>query len=218
MAQFGYSVLIGVMSLGVLIGCETQQELGSSIDEGGFGTPTLNNVGVHNGDIQIRIDLAHRFANEVDSTVTFPFNSARLTPQAQRVLNVQADWIKQFPEVTFRVFGHTDAVGSDRYNQRLGKRRANAVVAYLSRRGVSRARLEAVVSFGETQPIIPTQDREQRNRRTVTEVSGFLSDDPILLNGKYASLIAGQYTGGSGAQAGGGSSFGSALGMVAPSQ
>ena len=193
MARFGFSTLVGVASLGILVGCWSQQELGSSVDEGGFGNPTMNNIGVHNGDIQVRIDLAQRFANEVDSTVTFAFNSARLGPQAQRVLNIQADWIKQFPEVTFRVFGHTDAVGTNAYNQRLGKRRADAVVAYLSRRGVSRARLEAVVSFGETQPLIPTPNREQRNRRTVTEVSGFVSGHPMLLNGDYAALIARDY-------------------------
>ena len=41
-----------------------------------------------------------------------------------------------------------------------------------------RNRLEAVVSFGETQPLIVTQGRERRNRRTVTEVSGFVRRIP----------------------------------------
>lgn len=203
MTRIGFSTLAGVVSLGLVAGCVSDRELGSSIDGGHFGNATMNNIGVHSGEIQVRIDLAQRFANEVDSTVTFAFNSARLSSGAQRVLNVQADWIKQFPEVTFRVFGHTDAVGTTGYNQRLGRRRADAVVAYLSRRGVSRSRLEAVVSFGETQPLIPTPDREQRNRRTVTEVSGFVSDHPMLLNGDYAALIARDYIASGAAQTGG---------------
>ena len=59
--------------------------------------------------------------------------------------------------------------------------------------GISTSRLEAVVSFGETQPLIVTQGRERRNRRTVTEVSGFVSGHPNVLDGKYAQIIYRDY-------------------------
>ncbi|MDZ7908213.1 MAG: OmpA family protein [Gemmobacter sp.] len=107
------------------------------------------------------------------STITFPFNSAQLTTEARRALDHQANWMRQFPELRFSVYGHTDLVGSEAYNRALGKRRAQAVVAYLASRGVSTSRLEALVSYGETRPVIVTLAPEQRNRRTVTEVSGF---------------------------------------------
>lgn len=183
---------VGGLALVALAACGGP-EMGASIDEGGFGNPTMNNIGVHTGQIQVQIDLAHRFAAEVDSTVTFAFNSSRLTPTARATLDRQADWIKQFPEVRFRVYGHTDLVGSAAYNQRLGKRRAEAVVSYLTRHGISRARLEAVASFGETQPVVFTQAREERNRRTVTEVSGFVANHPMLLDGQYAAVIYREY-------------------------
>ena len=159
----------------------------------GFGEATVNNTQVHNGTKPVLIDLNKRFSEEVNPTVTFAFNSARLDTQAQTILRRQAAWIRQFPEIRFRVYGHTDLVGSDGYNKRLGQRRANAVVHYLSSQGVSRSRLEAVVSFGENQPVISTQDRERRNRRTVTEVSGFVENHPTLLNGKYAEVIFREY-------------------------
>ena len=159
----------------------------------GFGEATVNNAQVHNGTKPVLIDLNRRFAEEVTPTVNFDFNSARLDAQAQSILRRQASWIRQFPEIRFRVYGHTDLVGSDAYNKRLGLRRANAVVAYLSTQGISRSRLEAVVSFGENQPIISTQNRERRNRRTVTEVSGFVKGHPSLLNGKYAEVIFREY-------------------------
>lgn len=184
--------ILAAISVVALAACDGP-EMGAIIDEGGFGNPTMQNIGVQSGQIQVQIDLAHRFAEEVDSTVTFAFNSSRLTPAARATLDRQADWIKQFPEVRFRVFGHTDLVGSDRYNQRLGKRRADAVVAYLTRHGISRSRLEAVASFGETQPVVFTQGREERNRRTVTEVSGFVADHPMLLDGQYAAVIYREY-------------------------
>ncbi len=127
-------------------------------------------------------------------TITFAFDSAALTPEAQQILVKQANWIKQFPEVRFKVFGHTDLVGSQGYNHSLGLRRANAVVNFLVSQGVSRARLEAVVSYGKTRPLIQTSEPEQRNRRTVTEVSGFVKGHPMVLNGKYAEIVWRTYT------------------------
>jgi peptidoglycan-associated lipoprotein len=116
-----------------------------------------------------------------------------LDGNAQAILRQQANWIRQFPEVRFRVYGHTDAVGSDASNRRLGQRRANEVVHFLTTQGISRSRLEAVVSYGETQPLIVTQGRERQNRRTVTEVNGFVSRHPTVLDGKYAQIIYRDY-------------------------
>jgi len=66
-------------------------------------------------------------------------------------------------------------------------------VLYLTSQGISRNRLEAVVTFGETQPLVVTQGAERRNRRTVTEVSGFVEDHPTVMNGKYAEVIFREY-------------------------
>ncbi len=185
----------------ILAGCSSPdpvytqfyREAGALVDTGSFGNATLNNRLVMTGERQYTFDLANRFASEVNSTVNFAFNSSALDAEAQAILRQQAGWIRQFPEVRFRVYGHTDAVGTNRYNRGLGKRRANAVVHYLSTQGISRNRLEAVVSFGETQPLIVTQGRERKNRRTVTEVSGFMERHPTVLDGKYAQIIYRDY-------------------------
>jgi len=168
-------------------------EAGALVAGGDFGNATMNNTLILSGDRSYVLDLAKRFAEEVPSTINFAFNSAQIDAEAAAVLDRQAAWIRQFPEVRFKVYGHTDAVGSNGYNFNLGKRRANAVVAYLSRRGISRARLEAVVSRGETQPLIVTQNRERRNRRTVTEVTGFVEQHPSVLDGKYAQIVYRDY-------------------------
>ncbi len=168
-------------------------EVGSVIDQGTFGNANMNNVMVQSGERSFVVDLSNRFANEVPSTVNFAFNSAQLDEEARATLRQQAEWIRQFPEVRFRVYGHTDAVGSNRYNQRLGLRRANAAVNYLVSQGISRSRLEALVSLGETQPLVVTEGRERRNRRTVTEVSGFVQSHPTVLNGKYAQVVFREY-------------------------
>jgi outer membrane protein OmpA-like peptidoglycan-associated protein len=165
------------------------RELGSEVDKGHFGNATMNNTLIQTGELSYTVALAERFAAEVPNTINFAFNSAELSDEAQAILRQQANFIKQFPEVRFRVFGHADKVGSVGYNQRLGLRRAQAAVAYLTSQGISRSRLEAVVSYGETRPLIDTTAAEVRNRRTVTEVSGFVKSHPLVLNGKYAQII-----------------------------
>ncbi|MEJ6403858.1 OmpA family protein [Yoonia sp. 2307UL14-13] len=171
-------------------------EAGSEVDTGSFGNATMNNMLAHQGRQQdFAINLARRFASEVNSTVNFAFNSTVLDANARATLMRQADWIRQFPEVRFRVYGHTDLVGSNAYNRGLGLRRAQAVVAFLTAQGIDRSRLEAVASFGETRPVVETQNRERRNRRTVTEVSGFVQNNPLILNGKYAQVIFREYVG-----------------------
>ncbi len=168
---------------------EFNSPAGSEVDEGGFGNATMNNTMLMTGQLEATEALANRFAKEVSPTITFAFNSAQLTDSARATLSLQASWIRQFPEVRFRVYGHTDLVGSDAYNKALGLRRAKAAVAYLVSQGIGSARLEAVASFGKTRPVVQTSSPEERNRRTVTEVSGFMDNNPMVLNGKYAEIV-----------------------------
>ena len=193
--------LIAIAGLVAASACSQQGEVyrsyfseaGALVDGGSFGDANMNNHLIMTGEKSYVYDLSNRFSNEVLSTVNFAFNSAQLDDGARDTLREQANWIRQFPEVRFRVYGHTDAVGSNRYNKTLGMRRAQAVVSFLSSQGISRSRLEAVVSFGETQPLIVTQGRERRNRRTVTEVSGFVKSSPIIMDGKYAEVVYREY-------------------------
>lgn len=188
--------LVAGLALLALAACDTgkfNSELGAEIDEGNFGNPTMNNTMLMTGQLEATQALANRFANEVPSTITFAFNSSELSESARATLRHQAKWIRQFPEVRFRVYGHTDLVGSNAYNQALGLRRAKAAVAYLIGQGIGGARLEAVASFGKTRPVVQTSGPEERNRRTVTEVSGFVNGSPMLLNGKYAEVVFREY-------------------------
>ncbi len=193
------STLLASGSLLALAACgesttSFDKELGAEVDKGQFGNATMHNTLIQSGEMEYTVALAQRFANEVPDTVNFEFNRSDLSPEAMKILDAQANFIRQFPEVRFKVFGHTDLVGSQGYNQSLGMRRAKAVVNYLVGKGISRSRLEAVVSYGKTRPIIQTNQPEVRNRRTVTEVSGFVSNHPMVLNGKYAAIIWKTYT------------------------
>nr|WP_226341196.1 OmpA family protein [Gemmobacter serpentinus] len=186
--------LLSLSTLAALAACgDMNREVGAEVDSGYFGNSTMNNTMVQMGAIDAQALLAQRFNREVPPTITFPFNSASLTPEARSVLDLQASWMRQFPELRFSVYGHTDLVGGDSYNKALGKRRAQAVVAYLGSRGISSSRLDALVSFGKTQPVVHTLGPEERNRRTVTEVSGWANRKSGPLSGKYAEVIHREY-------------------------
>ena len=187
-------ILLSLSTALALVACgDMNRELGAEVDSGTFGNATMNNSLVQTGAIDASAMMAQRFAREVPSTITFPFNSSDLTGEARAVLDQQANWMRQFPELRFSVYGHTDLVGGDGYNNALGKRRATAVVAYLASRGISSSRVDALVSFGKTQPVVASPGPEQQNRRTITEVSGWSKGNGNLMNGKYAAIVAREY-------------------------
>ena len=85
---------------------------------------------------------------------------------ARSILDNAADVIPKYPDIQFRVGGHTDSQGSDAYNVGLAERRVASVIDYLVSRGVSREQLVGI-GYGESLPI-DTNDTaagRARNRR-----------------------------------------------------
>lgn len=99
-------------------------------------------------------------------SITFGFDSANLTPQAQSALDSVARVLNQYPESTINITGHTDDTGADNYNQKLSEQRAASVSAYLGQRGVNYARLHQQ-GMGERAPKYPNTNEQNRalNRR-----------------------------------------------------
>lgn len=87
----------------------------------------------------------------VRNEVLFDFNSSALRPASRSALREMADVFDRYGNTTIRVAGHTDSVGSASYNERLSKRRANAVANYLESLGVSGSRIDAI-GYGESSP------------------------------------------------------------------
>ena len=98
--------------------------------------------------------------------VNFEFNSAELTAGAKEVLMKVVRTLKDYPEMTLMIKGHTDSMGSDEYNLGLSDRRANSVKQYLVNQGIDPLRLTSK-GYGEAEPIAPNDTAEGRakNRR-----------------------------------------------------
>ena len=101
----------------------------------------------------------------------FPHNHVEFTPEARATVREVIRAIKEHTPVDVSVVGHTDRVGSRRYNYRLSLERARAVASYLIAEGVDPSIL-AIDSHGEDNPLISTGDgvSEPRNRRVEVTV------------------------------------------------
>ena len=99
--------------------------------------------------------------------IEFDFNSADIRPESQPYLDEVGRMLKleQVGNRNMRIEGHADAIGSDEYNEKLSKRRADAVANYLVRKhDVSPDRL-VVLGLGETKPLKDRQPTDPANRR-----------------------------------------------------
>ncbi len=86
------------------------------------------------------------------SEVLFDFDSSTLKPGAYPELERVANVLKKYPKTSILVEGHTDASGSEDYNQTLSEKRAQAVKKALIQKGIREVRVYAV-GYGESQPI-----------------------------------------------------------------
>ena len=201
--------IIGLSAVVALSGC--LETAGNMPNQASFAGASNQNFLVQTGQggsAAYLQNLSQQFRDEVPTMINFNFNSTVLDGEAKRILGLQAAWIKAHPTVKFRVYGHTDAVGTNAFNQRLGLRRARVAVNYLVSQGAPRNRLEAYTSLGETQPIVNTPDRERLNRRTVTDVFGFAPQvRPSDFDGKRAVIVYGNYLNGGGSVSNGASAL-----------
>lgn len=104
-------------------------------------------------------------AASIAHTVTFDLNEANLDAQAQAQLDEFVAWLAANPKHDLQIFGHTDLTGPEPYNDALGKSRAEQVASYLIAKGISSERISLVKSYGETRPLIATEETLRENRR-----------------------------------------------------
>jgi len=107
------------------------------------------------------------------SDVLFESGKYGLRPAARERLAKIAGILLAYPDLHLDVEGHTDAIGSDAYNQELSEKRAAAVQQYLVQQGIPASSI-AARGFGKLQPVADnsTAAGRQQNRRVELVVSG----------------------------------------------
>lgn len=107
-----------------------------------------------------------------DDKVKFGFDKSVISDDAKTALDEFAGQLKaQNKGVYVEIQGHTDSIGGDLYNEKLGQDRADAVRIYLSKAGIPLHRMSSI-SYGETAPVADNGSRDGRsqNRRVVLVV------------------------------------------------
>lgn len=152
-------------------------------------------VTAHKGDTWVTLDSASHYYTLVETTVTPPdFESindaasmaeaiekygrvplygihfltgrADIAPESVTALRELAIMLDDNPDWNIRVEGHTDSLGTKAANSVLSLQRASAVAAYLSGRGIKKARVTAI-GMADAHPIAPndTEVGRAKNRR-----------------------------------------------------
>jgi outer membrane protein OmpA-like peptidoglycan-associated protein len=105
--------------------------------------------------------------------VAFRFDSADLTDLGKGQVYLAAQKLKEKSDISVVVEGHTDDVGSPEYNQSLGLRRAQKIMAELTAQGIDQSRI-STISQGESKPMInqPVEWARAVNRRVEFQVKG----------------------------------------------
>lgn len=103
--------------------------------------------------------------------VQFQTGKATLLQKSYPVLDEVVSVMKQYPEYSLNINGHTDATGDDKMNQALSEKRAKTCYDYLVSKGVATGRI-AHAGYGETRPVADnkTAAGREKNRRVEFEL------------------------------------------------
>ncbi len=144
---------------------------GSGSGQGGMGAGGMADVSASTLPGGVVPGSQQDLAQTVGDRIYFGTDRFDLTPEAQAILDRQADWLRRYPNVVVSIEGHADERGTREYNLALGDRRALTVRNYLVARGVADLRVTSV-SFGKERPEATGADEQawSRNRRAVTTV------------------------------------------------
>lgn len=91
--------------------------------------------------------------------IYFDYNKADLRPDHGPILNNAVKVLKQNPEADLLVTGNCDIRGSEAYNLRLGRNRAEAIKKFILDEGISEKRI-LIVSRGKLDAVAPINDLE----------------------------------------------------------
>ncbi len=116
--------------------------------------------------------------------IYYEFDKYDVTKQYKVTLDSLYDVLTENPKFTLEITGHCDSKGTDKYNDELGKKRAQSAADYLMKKGIAVERL-TLLTKGEVQPLAPNETEQgkddpkgrARNRRVEFKVT---TNDPNL--------------------------------------
>ena len=146
-------------------GCPYKDRDGDGVLDKDDQCPDVPGTVANKGCPEVTVEIIQQL-NDYSKTVLFDYDKATIRQESYSALQNIANIMKEYPNTTFHVEGHTDSRGSDSYNMKLSKERAASVMNYLTTIGMSSDRLTSE-GYGESRPIATnaTNAGRQQNRR-----------------------------------------------------
>ena len=109
----------------------------------------------------------------IQADALFDFDKSVLRPDGKKSIDEALSKIQGVDLEMVIATGHTDSIGTDKYNQRLSERRAESVKQYLVSKGIPASKI-TTIGKGESQPVATNKTKEgrQKNRRVDIEFKG----------------------------------------------
>ena len=124
-----------------------------------------NNINNSNTNSGVQVDMDKKMVAHFD------FDKADIKYSDKIEINKYVAYLKKFPKAKIVIEGHTDSVGSMKYNNKLGIRRAIKVRDEIISQNINKKRIR-LEYYGETMPVIDNKTPEHRtqNRRAVSRI------------------------------------------------
>ena len=150
-------------SVGAAVGATAGALIGRKMDKAAAAAKEVEGAQVETVDVNGLPAVKVTF----ESGILFGFNSSTLSDEAKAALTEFAEVLKATPDADVAILGHTDNVGSEKANQSVSEKRAQAVAEHLTKQGVSAAQIKDVLGMSYNQPVASndTEEGKAQNRR-----------------------------------------------------
>lgn len=116
------------------------------------------------------VKSASKVIDKFTLTINFDFNKAKIKKTDLTQLKKAIEFIKKYPGAKIRLEGHTDSIGTEKYNLKLSGKRAEATKAYLVKEGHIETSRMSTVGYGKSKPIASNKTRKGRAKNRRVEI------------------------------------------------
>ncbi|MAP80591.1 MAG: cell envelope biogenesis protein OmpA [Aequorivita sp.] len=150
-------------------GCPYEDRDGDGVLDKDDQCPDVAGTVANKGCPEVTVEVIKQL-NEYSKTILFDYDKSSIRKESYAALQSIADIMKEYPNTTFHIEGHTDSRGSDAYNMKLSKERAASVKDYLTTIGMDANRLTSE-GYGEERPIATNKTAAGRQQNRRVEIS-----------------------------------------------
>ena len=153
-------------------GCPWPDSDGDSVFDKDDKCPNEAGTVANNGCPEVPGEQVQKKLASYAKTINFEYGKSSIKAEATETLQAIVEILINYPNANFVIAGHTDSIGSKKFNQKLSEERALSIVNFLISNGIDSSRLTSV-GFGETSPVASNETDQgmAQNRRVEVKLA-----------------------------------------------